>query len=464
MSLIFLLMLINSLESLSGAETETRALLTQFEKARRSCEEDGGYLMTLRDRGEEDALRALVSQIQTGQEEPLKLWIGLKLHRGECVIADAALRGFKWISGEEDSLYSNWGKDPADTCTERCVSVTYTSTGDNLLKWFYFKGMCKALALSGHGQITYTPPFSREPQRNGMKLFPLGTYALISCGNEEPHYSLCMNIDGAYRWNKPGPFCSAGKQNCAISNGGCEHVCRQDADEVSCLCKDDYDLDEDGFSCTIRNACSRDTCEHLCVITESGYSCRCPHGFKLDTNQRTCSDIDECQSQVCGNSACVNTEGSYRCACAEGYEMTAGKCSDVDECARSRCQHFCMNSIGSFSCYCHEGFTLSENGHSCVDINECSSNPCQYKCVNTDGSFRCKCPRGFYLNGTACSPRVTPAVSSRDPEDIQENFTESLSGSTVELQHQSPHTDAPLIISHWSQNMLIPLVNSKFIV
>lgn len=471
MWLIPLLMLIYSFESLSGADTETLCASNtcftlhtagvRFEEARTNCKDDGGYLMTLRDRGEEDALRSLLSQIRTRQGETLKLWIGLKLHRGDCVIADAALRGFKWVSGEEDSPYSNWGKDPRDTCTERCVSVTYTSAGENVLKWadgscksnasyackFYFKGMCKALALSGHGHITYTPPFSREPQRNGMKLFPLGTYAEISCANQESHYSLCNNINGAYRWNEPGPFCGAGTHSCAINNGGCEHVCRQVADEVSCFCKDGYDLDEDGLSCTIRNACGSDTCEHLCVMAESGFSCRCPFGFRLDTNQRNCSDIDECQSQVCGSDVCVNTKGSYRCVCAEGFEMMAGKCSDVDECARSRCQHVCMNSVGSFSCYCHEGFVLSEDGHSCVDINECTSNPCQYKCVNTAGSFRCKCPRGFRVNGTACSPHVTPALSSRDPadpEDTQENFTESLSGTTVELQHQSPHTDAPL--------------------
>lgn len=462
-------MLIDTLGSLSRAETETLCASNtcftlhtadvRFEKARRNCQEDGGYLMTLRDTAEEDALRTLLSHVR--KQEALKLWIGLKLHRGDCVITDAPLRGFKWVSGEEDSVYSNWGRHPADTCTERCVSVTHsTSAGGNLLKWvdgscksnasyackFYFKGMCKALALSGHGQITYTPPFSREPQRNGMRLFPLGTYADISCRNQESHYSLCMNIDGAYRWNKPGPFCGTGTLNCATNNGGCEHLCRQDSDGVSCSCKDGYELDEDGLSCTIQNTCSSDACEHQCVMAESGHSCRCASGFRLDSNQRTCSDIDECQSQVCGSNVCVNTEGSYRCACAEGYEMHAGKCSDVDECARSRCQHVCMNSIGSFSCYCHEGFTLSGDGHSCVDVNECSGHPCQYKCVNTVGSFRCKCPRGLRLNGTACSAHASPAVPSpADPEqDTQENFTESISGTTVELQHQSPHTDAPL--------------------
>ncbi len=476
MLLIFLLQLISSFESFSAAEHETlctsNACYTlhmdrgSFEKAGQNCVHNGGYLMTVRDREEEDVLRSLMSQFQRHrQERVLKVWIGLKLHRGDCVLPDKALRGFKWVSGEENSHYHNWEKEPVTTCTEeRCVRVHNTSSGENQLKWtdgrckspahyackFYFKGMCKPLALSGPGQITYRAPFSEKPERSEMQSFPLGTYAEIVCSDKQSYYPACNRIDNIYRWTVPGPFCKTEKQNCTINNGGCGHLCHQDAGGVRCFCTEGYDLNEDGLTCRIKDLCDVDTCEHQCVMRESGYSCKCPDGFELDANQRTCSDIDECQSQACEHHLCVNTRGSYTCACKDGYEMVDGRCSDMDECAQSRCEHNCSNSIGSFSCHCNEGFTLSEDGHSCVDINECVSNRCQFKCVNTMGSFRCAFPQGFHMetDGSTYTPDMTEtsAASLDDPdeEETQENFTESLTRTTVELQHQSPHTDAPL--------------------
>lgn len=439
--------------------------------------------MTVRNGEEEDVLRSLVTQIQRQrQDRALKFWIGLKLHRGDCVLAGKTLRGFKWVSGDEDSHYSNWEKEPVTTCTEeRCVKVHYTLSGQNQLKWiagpcrspafyackFYFKGMCKPLALLGSGQITYTAPFSEDPQRREMQSFPLGTYAVILCSDQQSQYSVCNGMDDVYRWTVPGPFCKTGKQSCAINNGGCEHLCNEDADEVRCFCKEGYDLDEDGFTCRIKDLCHVDTCEHQCVMREFGYFCKCPDGFKLDANQRNCSDIDECQSQPCEPHLCVNTHGSYTCACKGGYEMVDGKCSDVDECVQRRCEHSCSNSIGSFSCYCNDGFSLSEDSHSCVDINECISNVCQFKCVNTVGSFLCTCPQSFHIesDGLSCAPDMT-ATSSDDPaeEETQEFVTESLTRTTVELQHQSPHTDAPfpdlVNVTHSDQQSNASLVTS----
>lgn len=475
MMLILLLLLISSFEGVSGAEHGTLCTSNtcftlhmdggNFEKARQNCFNNGGYLMTVRDREEEDVLRSLLSHIpRQHQDGALKFWIGLKLQRGGCVSTGKTLRGFKWVSGEEDSQYSNWEKEPVATCTkELCVRVHYTLSGENQLKWtagsckstifyackFYFKGMCNPLALLGPGQITYTAPFSENPQRTEMQSFPLGTYADILCSDQQPHYSVCMDVGDSYRWTDPGPFCKTGKQNCMISNGGCEHLCHQDAGEVQCSCKEGYTLDEDGLTCRIKDLCSVDTCEYQCMMGESGFSCKCPDGFTLDANQRNCSDIDECRSQACEH-VCINAPGSYTCACKDGYEMVDGQCSDVDECTQQRCDHGCSNSIGSFSCHCNQGFDLAKDGYSCVDINECISNRCRFKCVNTEGSFLCICPKGFHMesNGSTCAPDMTetsaPPSVHPTKEETQENFTESLTRTTVELQHQSPHTDAPL--------------------
>uniref|UniRef100_UPI0037E7B205 complement component C1q receptor-like n=1 Tax=Semicossyphus pulcher TaxID=241346 RepID=UPI0037E7B205 len=498
MLLVFLLQLMKSFEGFSGAENETlcssNACLTlhmdrlSFERASQSCDHNGGYLMTVREREEEDVLRLLLSQIQRKlQDRPL--WIGLKLHRGDCVLADKTLKGFKWISGEEDSHYSNWGKEPITTCTEeRCVGVYYTSLSPKQLKWiagscktptfyvckFYFKGMCKPLALFGPGRITYTAPFSKEPQKSEMQLFPLGTYAEVVCHDQQSYYSVCMGMDNIYRWTVPGPFCKTGKRNCAINNGECEHLCLQDAEEVQCICKEGYQLDEDGLTCRMKDLCGFDICEHQCVMRESAYSCKCPDGFNLDANQRNCSDIDECQSQICDHHLCINSYGSYKCMCKDGYKMVEGKCSDFDECVQSRCEHSCSNSIGSFSCNCNEGFTLSEDGHSCADINECVGNLCHYKCINTVGSFMCTCQQGFHMetDGLTCARDMTKTsdASSDDPAEgeIQENFTDSLTRD--ELQYQSPHTETPppdlVNVTHRDQqsNTFAKTVNFRVII
>ncbi|XP_071378530.1 complement component C1q receptor [Centroberyx affinis] len=476
MLLIFLLQLINICEGLSGGvEYETlctsNACFTlhmdrvSFEDARLNCVDNGGYLMTVGDRAEEAVLRSLLSRIdRRRQDRLLKFWIGLKLHKGDCVLPDRTLRGFKWVSEHEDTQYSNWEREPVSTCTEeRCVAVRYTLSGQNSLKWiagpckgpayyackFYFKGMCKPLALLGPGQVNYTAPFSAQPLRNDMKSLPLGTYAIILCGEHQSHYSVCMAIGDSYSWTDPGPFCRVGKQNCTFNNGGCEHLCLEDTDGVRCACKEGYELGQDKLSCRIKDFCGDYTCEHQCVTGESGYSCACLQGFELDANQWSCSDINECQMQACEDHLCVNTHGSYTCACREGYEMFGGKCRDVDECNESRCEQSCLNSLGSFSCHCTAGFTVFEDGHSCVDIDECINNRCEFNCTNTFGSFLCTCPRNFHLdsNGITCTPDLTDtstAASSSESDDREshEKITESL--TTMEVQHQTPHTDAPL--------------------
>lgn len=472
MWLTFLLLLLSSYESVLGTEQGTLCISNacftfqmdklSFEEAHQSCNHNGGYLMTVRDKDEEDVLRSLLSQVQSPHQNMVStFWIGLKLNVGTCMLADKTLKGYKWVSGEKDSNYSNWEEEPVQTCTEeRCVSVNYNLSGDNELKWtagpcrnhafyvckFYFKGMCKPLALLGPGQIKYTAPFSNTPQRGEMKSPPLGTYAVTLCSDEQSHYSVCKTIDGIVGWDVPGPFCR--NQNCSTNNGGCEHLCHQDEDRVQCSCKEGYDLDKDGFTCSITDLCMADTCEHQCVMGESGYSCKCPHGFKLHANQHNCSDIDECKSHKCQHHLCINTHGSFKCECKDGYQVVDGQCSDIDECEQARCKQGCSNSIGSFSCYCNQGFILSSDGYSCDDVDECVNNPCPFECMNNGGSFVCTCPQGFYLENDTCTPDTTElsVASANDPveEETQENFTASLTRTMVELQHQSPHTDSPL--------------------
>lgn len=462
-----------------------------FEVARQSCEHSGGYLMTVRDREEENVLRCLLSKIQRQhRERAQKFWIGLKLHKGDCVLAYQTLRGFKWISGEEDSSYSNWEKEPVNTCTgERCVRVLHTLSGENQLKWtagpcksssfyvckFYFQGMCKSLTLMGPGKISYTAPFSDKPQHYKMQLLPFGTYADISCSDQQSHLSLCKATEHGYHWSNPGPFCKAEKQNCTIHNGGCEHLCQQEAGGVQCFCKEGYGLEEDGFSCRAAGTCRDDVCERQCVTGESGYSCTCLDGFKLEGNQHNCTDIDEHRSAACGQRLCANKQGSHACVCRDGSKMVDGRCSRVDECKQLRCHHGCSNSSGSFSCHCQRGFSLSQDGHTCVDINECASSVCQFQCVNTEGSFRCTCPPGFHVHsdGLACTRETTEAAPPDGQAEVEtwESFTEPLSRSTVEPQHQSSPLPVPVNLTESEQQgnaslsaSLAEVVNSRVLI
>ncbi|KAM4540256.1 thrombomodulin [Fundulus diaphanus] len=444
MVLMVLLALVGGLQGSSGAQQEMLCTPNacfmlhmepvRFYKAQNRCEDDGGYLVTLRGSDEEEDLRSLLSLIEKQQREPaLRLWIGLKLSRGDCVRPDRTLRGFRWLSGGEDSQFSNWKREPVSTCTEeRCVTVDYSFSGQEQLRWtpagcrmkasfvckFYFQGMCESLTLLGPGKIIYEAIFSKHPLKSELELLPFGTRARIFCGAQELATSLCLLKDGAYSWTGPGPFCKPESRSCERSNGGCEHECRQEGEAVQCSCREGYELDEDGFSCRLEDLCRPGACQHRCVMEETGFSCKCPSGFELNENQRDCSDIDECRGQACEDHGCINTDGGYRCDCRPGYQLSHGECRDVDECEMSPCEHRCTNNMGSFSCFCNEGFDLSGDGRSCFST----------ELLETQGTVTAAPPQDGFPS----------------PDDSEASgLLEGLSRTTVGLQDLPPQTDAP---------------------
>ncbi|XP_015230428.1 PREDICTED: complement component C1q receptor-like [Cyprinodon variegatus] len=380
MLLTFVLTLIGILGGPSGAQEEMlctpKACLilhmknVSFHAAQNRCRHDGGYLVTVRDRNEEMDLHLLLSlRKKQHEEEVLNIWIGLKKNQGDCTQLNEPLRGFKWVSGEPLSQYSNWKKEPADTCSsDRCVKVEYSFSQQDGLSWtsescwnkgapyackFLFKGMCSSLTLLGPGKIIYQAIFSpHHPLNSGLKLLPFGTRARVFCGDREMDSPQCILQNGSYSWTHPGPFCKPGPKSCGQNNGGCEHECRLQGETARCLCREGHELDEDGFSCRIEDPCKPGLCEHRCLPGKTGFSCQCPSGFRLAENQHNCSDIDECVSQACEGHGCVNTRGGYHCVCEQGYELSQGRCVDVDECGAAPCsqQHSCINSVGSFQC------------------------------------------------------------------------------------------------------------------
>ncbi|XP_061118080.1 complement component C1q receptor [Conger conger] len=438
MDMIFLLLL-QLLCGIDGAEREpteiactTSACYTvhiensMYEEANKRCEDHGGKLATVKDQTEAGEVRSVLSRFgRSNTHHGFNFWIGLKLQKGSCIFPERSLKGFKWISGEHDTDFSNWEKEPEITCTEeRCVSVHHTSSptvqSGSWVLWtdrsckdvagfvckFNFKGMCKPLLLAGPGMVRYTTAFAMSPlsEDSVLTMLPHGTVAEVSC-DANTQYTSCKDMNGFFGWTKSGPFCDSSNQGCKYKNGGCDHYCI-DSDHmgVRCECKNGFELGEDSVTCVQKDNCKDSPCTFKCFPTTTAFICDCPKGFELAKDQTSCIDVDECSSPVCGSHTCHNTQGSYTCHCKMGYNFINGKCEDIDECRALPCPQGCLNSPGSFSCYCFSGYRPTKDGRGCVDDDECLSSPCAQNCTNTPGSFKCSCSKHFQIaaNGVTC--------------------------------------------------------------
>ncbi|XP_072546310.1 uncharacterized protein cd93 [Salminus brasiliensis] len=448
-----------------------------FHVANTRCFDNGGYLLTMRDKEEAEdarALLALASKAGLFARGEERLWLGLKLAKGSCVLDGEPLRGFRWKSNENDSsAFTNWAREPRSTCTEeRCVSVRAVANAETArLDWsdgsckesafyacrFQFRGMCEPLALAGPGEVNYTTPFSSMPLHEGdsVRMLPHGTLADIHCASSDDPYSYIICKDAGsgagFAWTIPGPFCASAERSCARQNGGCQHVCSENGPEgVRCSCREGYYLGEDTITCFSRDVCKNAPCEHECVVVGASFLCACNKGYRLEQETASCVDVNECEQNVCGVHVCHNQPGSYECVCEKGYRKDAGgACVDVDECAEGACERRanCLNSQGSFSCYCSTGFRQSDAGGGCVDVDECVSRPCEDICTNTVGSFACSCRANFRLadNGISCVQVVEPssrAPASHQPSSEAPEETTATTAVTVVFSTESTSTEA----------------------
>ncbi|XP_044029701.1 low-density lipoprotein receptor-related protein 2-like isoform X2 [Siniperca chuatsi] len=73
-----------------------------------------------------------------------------------------------------------------------------------------------------------------------------------------------------------------------------------------------------GRICSMNNG----GCSHLCVDEAWGALCACPVGYKLSPNGAVCEDLDECAPPFapCMHH-CTNTIGSFYCHCREGFKL-----------------------------------------------------------------------------------------------------------------------------------------------
>ncbi|XP_043912947.1 complement component C1q receptor [Protopterus annectens] len=420
-----------------------------FDTAQRECHSNGGNLITIKTAAEAVHVQSLLNNISFSDHtaDSHDLWIGLYLPVKQCYQEHKPLKGYIWISGGEESDYSNWQKEPTKSCTtRRCVILTYNSEkSDKNMKWsdvscnkmlkyfmckFSFKGMCQRVALGGPGKVTYTTPFATESA--SLLLVPFGSIAMVSCTSNNPDVDktyICRESQETFHWSASGPLCATPEYGCTFNNGGCSHSCKEtEGGQFICECPDDYQLAEDQITCLPWNYCEPNPCEHGCISFNNTFQCICPKGYHLTGNQKNCSDVDECASKPCDH-LCINTEGSFHCQCSAGFKFVNTQCQDIDECARSPCVQGCMNTIGNFICYCYEGFIMASKDQ-CIDRNECEKNPCEDMCSNLNGSFKCSCREGYALapNGISCVPHHKSTTMTSRPR---------LSGNVLPNSHHT---------------------------
>ncbi|XP_027009235.2 endosialin [Tachysurus fulvidraco] len=394
-----------------------------FRESWKSCKDKGGSLATVK-RPEEAALiqDLLNAADRHGPRPRLRLWIGLQRQPRQCS-ATRPLRGFTWITGDQEMEYTNWQREelPGACAAPRCVVITYNTTDksnsdQNNFKWldgscllavdgflchYTYKGMCPALQSEGKGPALYTTPFDLHSTL--LSHVPFGSVATLPCPDitKGDQSVLCMlHENGSVGWSKDAPLCSdTSKDWCEQDNGGCEHFCVNAGFHYYCECSEDFKIGEDGQSCQPLDPCHSSDCEFDCEPSPGGYRCKCPEGYFLSKDGLNCIDIDECSQNPCPQ-VCVNAPGTFECRCNEGYQLSKfGECLDVDECKEGKCEHFCENSLGSYTCLCHEGFApIPDDLEHCEDINECQhTGICEQICDNYEGGFQCSCEAGYEL-------------------------------------------------------------------
>ncbi|KAK3545308.1 hypothetical protein QTP70_003647 [Hemibagrus guttatus] len=442
-----------------------------FLDAWRNCRKQGGNLATIKSPEEAYLTETLFSNLDLKESSRVFVWIGLQRQPRKCA-ANRPMRGFSWITGEQDTGYTNWQQeDSPNTCSvPRCVSIGYSTSSqksqDNF-KWkdgpcsipvdgylcrYTFSGMCQAISNEGFGNVLYTTSFDLVTSL--LTYIPFGSTATVPCLNKGDQTVLCtQREDGTVGWNRDPPYCSDISKTswCDKDNGGCHHNCIEDENYYYCDCKEGFLLAEDGMSCFQTDPCQGSPCEYECLTVMDSYRCACPEGYMLAPDEQGCLDVDECLQSPC-EQICVNAPGTFECHCRDGYKSDeAGICEDIDECTESPCEHECENVVGSHVCHCHYGFAPPPGDHSrCYDVDECQiEGTCEQMCINSNGGFECYCNEGYDLQIDlySCRPSYeqqpsTVSTSIVLSTDLTNHTTEQ--GKHQDLDYEKLHENESL--------------------
>ncbi|NXH96098.1 TRBM protein, partial [Pachycephala philippinensis] len=403
-----------------------------FSAASEGCERGGGHLMTVRSTVAEEAI-ALLLQNRAG-----RLWLGLALPPDlSCTEPDQRLRGFRWVTGDRSTDYTNWAPS-GQRCGERCVTVSRElrweersceEPADGFLCQYSYGGSCPRLAAPPGVLVTYATPFGARGAE--FLALPPRSVAFI------PDFGLELRCDedgdsAGPRWGRDTP----GAWPCEVAGGGCAGTCAGERGRPRCSCAEGAVLGADGRGC--RSLCEGSPCQHHCVVAGGSFVCMCFVGYRLAADGAGCEDIDDCASEPgpC-EQQCVNTQGGFQCHCHSGYTMVDGHCQPRPPCLEAQCQQLCEELPHGYRCACRSGYAVHPqdatrcrlhcnatecpavcdaggtclcpegfvlDGDQCVDVDECDSNYCPFNCTNTPGGYQCHCPPGQHLRDNDCVP------------------------------------------------------------
>lgn len=443
-----------------------------FSAAQNECQDQGGHLMTVRSSVSQDVLSVLLGNVSD------RFWIGLHLPTG-CPDQSTELNGFRWVTGDRESDFSNWPTTFNSSCSShRCVSVSpvddFKWTREPCVKQAArflceasFNETCNSLEAGVNDILNYSTPFGFTGE--DLLTLPPGSTA-VRLPAERKY--ICFSG----RWVQ-APW------KCDVLEGGCEHKCTLDPEEQPlCYCPRGKAINpENKVTCEEAQAdpCASLRCAHACYENEGSYVCTCIQGFKLAADGRSCLDFNDCtDARQCPgeNTRCVNTVGGFQCACKDGYRNTGGVCADVNECISAPCEHMCQNVPGSYKCSCYNGYKedpekphmcklhcgkqeclaqcdpndnnqcycpggyILEERHPnsvCIDIDECTSFYCDQDCENTYGSYVCNCFPGYKLDDNS------NCVKTGDEPDTDEGSgaPSTFPSITAAPPHPDPTTD-----------------------
>ncbi|XP_036608877.1 thrombomodulin [Trichosurus vulpecula] len=437
----------------------------QFTGANQVCQQLGGHLMTVRSSVAADVISLLAQGAPEISPPDSRLWIGLQLGQNCSYEQEGQLRGFRWVTGDNSTSYSNWKHSGRGAlCGHQCVVVSGDSASGSMeLVWeehscdlategflceYNYPGSCKPLNLepSIGANVTYSTPFGGKGA--DFQALPLNSHALVVPLGLD---LVCMKVAETPSWVKE----SLGPWDCRVEKGGCSQICKQDSGDPECLCSQGTLSKADLRSCLPEgDSCTHARCQQYCDVTPDapgGYTCMCDSGYYLGEDRHSCVDVDDCalEPNPCPQK-CVNKQGAFECECNPGFELLDGECVElVNPCFGIKCEHKCLpleggtyrctcedgfvpipdqpdrcmlfcnttacpakcNPYNVDDCKCPEGYILDEN-QMCSDIDDCEAGECRGgECVNLPGSFHCICGPKYKLSetGQECiSEELTP--------------------------------------------------------
>uniref|UniRef100_A0A3P9D7N9 Thrombomodulin n=1 Tax=Maylandia zebra TaxID=106582 RepID=A0A3P9D7N9_9CICH len=237
-----------------------------FSRAQNECRDQEGQLMTVRSSVEHDVLSVLLGNFKGS------FWIGL--HRPlRCPDPVARLRGYEWVTKDDESDFSNWLPDFNMNCSsQRCVSVSPELD----FRW------------------------SQKPCQDQAAGF-LCEYTSVGMCQSQEDTALRMPSETKYLCYMPSCYCPPGKT-----------------------------LNPSANKCKL--FCGKEECPAECD-PNNNFQCYCPDGYVVEerVDSTVCIDMDECSDLYC-EQKCQNTFGSYVCFCSLGYVLVDGyKCVESDD-------------------------------------------------------------------------------------------------------------------------------------